>query len=91
MIYIDVASVIIAVLVGLGVGYLVNSLSGNRNDSLLRNLLLGLAGAFVGGLLLPALGIYFYGFLGKVVTAVIGAFIIILVARLFAGNRRVRF
>lgn len=91
MIYIDVASLIIAVLVGLGVGYLVNTLSGNRNDSLLRNLLLGLAGAFVGGLLLPAVGIRFYGFLGNVITAVIGAFIIILVARLFAGNRRVRF
>jgi uncharacterized membrane protein YeaQ/YmgE (transglycosylase-associated protein family) len=49
----------------------------NRDHSLLTNILVGIAGSFVGGTLAGILGIQFYGFLGNLVVAIIGAVIIL--------------
>lgn len=49
----------------------------NRDLSLLTNMLVGIAGSFVGGTLASIIGAQFYGFLGNLVVATIGAIIIL--------------
>ncbi len=49
----------------------------NRDHGLLTNILVGIAGSFVGGTLAGLVGIEFYGFLGNLVVATIGAILIL--------------
>ena len=49
----------------------------NRDHGLLTNILVGIAGAFVGGTLAGLLGVEFYGFLGNLVVATLGAILIL--------------
>jgi uncharacterized membrane protein YeaQ/YmgE (transglycosylase-associated protein family) len=49
----------------------------NRDHGLLTNMLVGIAGSFVGGTLAGLLGIQFYGFLGNLVVATLGAILIL--------------
>lgn len=49
----------------------------NRDHGLLTNMLVGIAGSFVGGTLAGVLGIAFYGFLGNLVVATVGAILIL--------------
>ena len=49
----------------------------NRHHGLLTNLIVGIAGSFVGGTLAAVLNIQFYGFLGNLVVATAGAIIIL--------------
>ena len=49
----------------------------NRDHGLLTNILVGIAGSFVGGTLAGILGIGFYGFVGNLTVAVIGAVLIL--------------
>lgn len=59
----------------------------NRDHGLLTNVLVGIAGSFVGGTLASVLGIAFYGFLGNLVVATLGA---ILILWLFGRSQRRR-
>ncbi|MBZ0162667.1 MAG: GlsB/YeaQ/YmgE family stress response membrane protein [Notoacmeibacter sp.] len=59
----------------------------NRDHGLLTNVLVGIAGSFVGGTLAGVLGIAFYGFLGNLVVATLGA---ILILWLFGRSQRRR-
>ena len=49
----------------------------NRDHGILTNILVGIAGSFVGGTLAGLLGITFYGFLGNLVVAIVGAILIL--------------
>jgi uncharacterized membrane protein YeaQ/YmgE (transglycosylase-associated protein family) len=49
----------------------------NRDHGILTNILVGIAGSFVGGTLASLLGIAFYGFLGNLVVAIVGAILIL--------------
>ncbi len=49
----------------------------NRHHGLLTNLLVGIAGSFVGGALASVLNIAFYGFVGNLVVATAGAILIL--------------
>jgi uncharacterized membrane protein YeaQ/YmgE (transglycosylase-associated protein family) len=49
----------------------------NRDHGFLTNILVGIAGSFVGGTLAGLLNVTFYGFLGNLVVAVIGAVLIL--------------
>lgn len=49
----------------------------NRDHGLLTNILVGIAGSFVGGTLAGILGISFYGFFGNLVVATLGAILIL--------------
>ena len=49
----------------------------NRDHGLLTNILVGIAGSFVGGTLAGLVGIRFYGFLGNLVVATLGAILIL--------------
>lgn len=49
----------------------------NRHHGFLTNILVGIAGSFVGGALANLVGIQFYGFIGSLIVAVIGAILIL--------------
>jgi uncharacterized membrane protein YeaQ/YmgE (transglycosylase-associated protein family) len=62
--------------VGILAGYLAERAM-NRQHGLLTNLLVGIAGSFVGGTLASVLSINFYGFVGNLVVATAGAILIL--------------
>ena len=71
--------------IGLLAGFLASVVMGG--EGLLRYLLVGVLGAFVGGYLLSALKIELpikNAFLSQVVTATIGAILVVIIARLIA-------
>jgi uncharacterized membrane protein YeaQ/YmgE (transglycosylase-associated protein family) len=71
-------------LVGLIAGYVAERAM-NRDHGLLTNMLVGIAGSFVGGALAGVLNINYYGFAGNLVVAIIGA---ILILWLFGRSKR---
>lgn len=79
-------------IIGLLAGLIANAIMGRRSNSILLDMLLGIAGAMVGGWLMMLVGFYPFGFLSSLITAVIGAIVVLWVVKLFTGNnRRVRF
>lgn len=76
---------IVFAVVGIIAGFLASLVVGG--DGLIRYLITGIIGAFVGGYLFRALGINLgigNAFLSEVVTAAVGAIVIVLLARLIA-------
>lgn len=55
------------------------------DHGLLTNLLVGIAGSFVGGSLAGALGVQFYGFLGSLIVASAGAVLVLFVWQRMRG------
>jgi uncharacterized membrane protein YeaQ/YmgE (transglycosylase-associated protein family) len=49
--------------------------------------ILGLIGAVIGGWIFTRLGISMMGFWGSLAAATVGAVLLVLIARLFAGSR----
>jgi uncharacterized membrane protein YeaQ/YmgE (transglycosylase-associated protein family) len=49
----------------------------NRNHGLFTNILVGIAGSFIGGTLAGVLGINYQGFLGNLLVAVAGALLLL--------------
>ena len=49
----------------------------NRHHGLLTNILVGIAGSFVGGTLAGLLNIQYFGFLSNLIVAVVGAVVIL--------------
>ena len=49
----------------------------NRHHGLLTNILVGVAGSFVGGTLAGLLNIQYFGFLSNLIVAVVGALVIL--------------
>ena len=63
-------------LVGFLAGYIAERTM-NRDHGFLTNILVGIAGSFVGGTLAGLLGIHYYGFAGNLLVAVVGAVILL--------------
>ena len=62
------------------IGFLAGWIAGrtlNRHHGFFVNILVGIAGSFVGGTLMGLLGHPFYGFLGNLVVAIGGAILIL--------------
>ncbi len=73
-------------LIGIAAGWLANALMNRGTDGLLNNLLLGIAGAFIGGPLLGLLGLSAGGLIGSLISATIGAVALIWIVRLIRGK-----
>ena len=71
--------------IGLVAGYIAEKVTAS-DHGLFTNLIVGIAGAFVGGTLADVVGIQVYGFLGLLVTASIGAVILLFVWRKVTGR-----
>lgn len=84
LINVDLNNLLITLIIGLVAGFVANYLFGKRDSSLLTNLLLGLGGAFIGGILLPAFGIRAWGIVGNFITATVGALVLLFIVRLLS-------
>ena len=71
--------------IGLVAGYIAEKVTAS-DHGLFTNLIVGIAGAFFGGTLADVLGIQVYGFLGLLVTASVGAVILLFVWRKVTGR-----
>jgi uncharacterized membrane protein YeaQ/YmgE (transglycosylase-associated protein family) len=63
-------------LIGFIAGYIAEKAM-NRDHGLFTNILVGIAGSFVGGTLAGLLDFHFYGFLGNLIVATAGAILIL--------------
>ena len=63
-------------LIGLIAGWIAERAM-NRDHGLLTNILVGIAGSFVGGTLAGLLNLNYQGFLGNLIVAVVGAVLIL--------------
>jgi len=80
-------SLLIIVLVGLVAGWLAGHIVQGTGFGIMGDLMIGVAGAFIGGWLLPQLGFQLgSGIISAIVDATIGALILLLIMRLFRGG-----
>jgi uncharacterized membrane protein YeaQ/YmgE (transglycosylase-associated protein family) len=70
--------------IGVLAGYIAEKVTAS-DHGLLTNLLVGIAGSFVGGSLATLLNIEFYGWLGNFIVATLGAILILWLWRRFRG------
>lgn len=89
LINLDLGNLIIMLVIGVAAGFLANLIMGRRNNSLLSSFLIGIAGAFLGGWLLPAIGLRPWGVVGNFVTATVGALLLLFVVNLLGKRARV--
>ena len=68
--------------VGLIAGFLASKVLNGKGMGLPTDIVVGLVGALLGGFLAGAAGIAFGGFIGEVVVAFVGAFLLLLAIRL---------
>ena len=64
------------IIVGLIAGFVAEKVM-NRNHGLLTNLIVGVAGAFVGAFLARLVGVAAYGLIGNIIIACVGAVILL--------------
>ena len=72
-------------LIGFLAGYVAERTM-NRRHGFLTNILVGIAGSFVGGALADLFDLRYYGFLGNLIVAIAGALIVLWI---FGRSRRV--
>jgi uncharacterized membrane protein YeaQ/YmgE (transglycosylase-associated protein family) len=83
---------LIFLLVGLIAGVIAKAIMPGTRDEpsgWILTIVLGIAGAFVGGWLGSLMGIGAGGFVGQILMAAVGAIVIIALLRLFSGRRAV--
>ncbi len=71
-------------IIGIIAGYIAEKVTAS-DHGLLTNLLVGIAGSFFGGTLANVLNIQFYGWLGNLIVASIGAILILWIWRSVRG------
>ena len=72
-------------IIGLIAGYIAEKVT-SSDHGLFTNLLVGIAGSFIGGTLAGLLNIEFYGWLGNLIVASIGAILLIWIWRKVTGH-----
>ena len=70
--------------IGIVAGYIAEKATAS-DHGLLTNLLVGIAGSFVGGNLASVLNVEFYGWLGNLIVASVGAILILWIWRALRG------
>jgi uncharacterized membrane protein YeaQ/YmgE (transglycosylase-associated protein family) len=74
------------IVIGLLAGWIAGTISRGRGFGCLANIFLGLIGAVIGGWIFSRLNISTYGFIGSLAAAVVGAVLLVAVARLFGSS-----
>ena len=75
------AGLLSTLLIGGIAGWLAGHYMRGRGFGIVRNMLVGIVGAAVGGILFRLLGLYSVGFIGSLVTATVGAIVLLSVVR----------
>jgi uncharacterized membrane protein YeaQ/YmgE (transglycosylase-associated protein family) len=77
---------VMAIVIGALAGWLAEKFT-RSNHGLLTNIVMGIIGAVVGNFLARLLGIYVVGFWGNLISATVGAILVITIYRAIAGRR----
>ena len=86
--YLSNQSLIVILVVGVVAGWLAGQIVAGGGFGLIGDLIVGIIGAFIGDWLLPRLGVHLgSGWVSLIVSAAIGAIVLLLILRLFAGRR----
>ena len=80
-------SLIAWLVVGLIAGWIAGTVTRGRGFGCIVNVILGLVGAVIGGWIFTKLGIPAWGFVGSLAASIVGAVLLVAIARLFAGGR----
>jgi uncharacterized membrane protein YeaQ/YmgE (transglycosylase-associated protein family) len=75
------------VVIGLIAGWLTGKVTRGAGYGCLGYVVLGMVGAVIGGWIFDKLGIWGGGFLYSLAAAVVGAVVLVSIARLFAGHK----
>jgi len=78
----DTQSLIVFLIIGVVAGFLAGKIMKGGGFGLLGDLVVGVIGAFLGGWLFGMLGLFPAGMLGTLVTATVGAVVLLWVIRL---------
>jgi uncharacterized membrane protein YeaQ/YmgE (transglycosylase-associated protein family) len=78
------------VLIGLAAGWIAGKLMKSPDYGLVGDLVVGICGALLGGLVFRLLGQESVGWWGRLVAAIVGAMLVIWLIRRLAGRRRRR-
>jgi uncharacterized membrane protein YeaQ/YmgE (transglycosylase-associated protein family) len=85
--YLSNQSLIVIVVVGVVAGWLAGQIVAGGGFGLIGDLVVGVIGAFIGDWLLPRLDIHIgVGTVALVINAAIGAIVLLIILRLFAGR-----
>ena len=76
-----IESLLVFILIGAIAGWLAGLIVKGFGFGLLGNILIGIVGAFLGGWLLGMLGFFPAGIVGEIITATIGAVVLLLIIR----------
>jgi len=71
---------LVLLIVGAVAGWLANQLMKNRSLNLVWTVILGVAGAYIGNMLLDLVGIHTSKLLGEIVSATFGAIVLLFIA-----------
>lgn len=72
-------SILVLLFIGLVAGWLAGLIWKGGGFGLLWNLIIGVAGSFIGGFLFKLVGISFHGIIGSIIAALAGALILLAV------------
>ncbi|MBN2596301.1 GlsB/YeaQ/YmgE family stress response membrane protein [Labilibaculum sp. A4] len=75
---------LIFLLIGLVAGWIASILLKGRGYGMIINLILGVIGSFIGGTIFGIFGIHLNGFFGLLISATVGAIVLIWVVGLFS-------
>ena len=70
-------------LIGLAAGWLAGQITKGGSFGLANNLLVGVIGAIVGGVLFRLIGLKAYGLMGQLVTATVGSLVLLFLLKKF--------
>lgn len=80
-------SILILVAIGLVAGWLAGMIWKGGGFGILWNIIIGVAGSFLGGWIFRLLGISYGGIIGSIVAALIGALILLAIVNLIRRKR----
>lgn len=75
------------VLIGLAAGWLGSQIMKGGSSGMVTNLIVGVIGSILGGFLFNLFGLAATGLMGELITATMGAIILIFLLQKFAGKR----
>jgi len=82
-------SILVILIVGLVAGWLAGKIVRGTGFGLIADLCIGIIGALIGGWLLPRLGVHLGGgIVDAIITATLGAILLLVVLRLVKGRGR---
>ncbi len=80
-------NILVIILVGIVAGWLAGQIVQGTGLGVIGDLLFGIAGAFVGGWLLPRVGIHLgTGLVSAIINATLGAVVLLLIMRVLSGG-----